>query len=979
MKYIVLTIALFIQAAATAQAPASYVNPFIGTGGHGHTFPGATVPFGMVQLSPDTRIDGSWDGCSGYHDSDSLIYGFSHTHLSGTGCSDYGDIAILPFTDYMPADKGHAGKFDYRHYAQAFSHATEKATVGYYNVQLRSGIAAELTATTRVGVHRYTFPAAGDARLVVQLDHRDKTLESGFKIANNRRVEGYRRSQAWAKDQHIYFVMEFSEPFAAELSSKSTGGKGLEKFLYQVLSFGKLNGKPLVVKVGISNVGIDGARQNLESEATGGDFDSYKKAAEDLWNKELSKITVYGKNQDELRIFYTALYHTMIQPNVAMDVNGMYRGRDNALHIANGFTYYSVFSLWDTFRATHPLYTLIDQKRTSDFINTFLAQYQQSGRLPMWELASNETDCMIGYHSVSVIADAYIKGIEGYDANKAYEAMLAAASYTRMGIPQFNRQNYLQVDDEPESVSKTLEYAYDDWCIAQVAQKLGKKDDYQRLMRKAQAYKNMFDAQTGFMRPRKNGNWLSPFDPREVNNHYTEANAWQYTFFVPQDVDGLIKLMGGDKAFERKLDDLFSAPTETTGRDQADITGLIGQYAHGNEPSHHMAYLYNYVGKPYKTQEKVQKIIGEFYKNTRDGLIGNEDCGQMSAWYVMSAMGFYPVCPGSQEYILGKPLFDSVFIRLENGKTATIRKTAADGKPDMKYMSSLTLNGQPYMRSALSHSVIMNGATLMFNMAATPDSASTYGKNHASRPSHKPAVQSIVAAPVIVTPAKIFDDRTSVSMESIDRGVQLFYTLDGSAPNKTSFLYVGPFMLDTTTVISVKAYKQDDSSATTTTHVYKRPNHWTIDLKSAYNKQYAAGGREALIDGLHGDLNWRKGEWQGYQSQDFECIIDLGKVQTVSKCSAGFLQDAGSWIMFPVKVEFYVSPDGKTYEPVETIINTVKPESEMVQMHEFATSGRRTHKGRYVKVKAYNLGKLPAWHQGAGGDAFIFIDEINIR
>lgn len=974
IRHFLFSAVLLCSLLAKAQEPAIYVNPMVGTGGHGHTFPGATTPYGMVQLSPDTRIDNSWDGCSGYHYSDSLIYGFSHTHLNGTGCSDYGDIAVLPFTAYTAGENDHKAKFDYRHYAASFSHANEKASAGYYSVQLNNHISAELTATTRVGIHRYIFPSDEDCRVVVQLDHRDKTIESKLVIVNNRRIEGFRRSEAWARDQYIYFVMEFSEPFAAELGETAKTDKGLQNAMYQILSFGRLNEKPLLVKTGISNVSMEGAAKNLAAEAKHDDFEKYKAGAEASWNKELSKIRVYTKNKEELHVFYTALYHTMMQPNMAMDVDSLYRGRDNQVHKTKGFGYYTVFSLWDTHRAAHPLYTLIDRKRTADFINTFITEYEQGGRLPMWELSSNETDCMIGYHSVSVIADAYIKGIGGFDMARAYPAMIAAASYTDMGIPRFNQNNYLRVDDESESVSKTLEYAYDDWCIAQAANKLGKKADYLAYMKKAQAYKNVFDKEVGFMRPRKNGNWLSPFDAREVNNHYTEANAWQYTFFVPQDVDGLIKEMGGDRAFEAKLDELFTTSTATTGREQADITGLIGQYAHGNEPSHHMAYLYNYVGRPYKTQEKVTKILAEFYKNTPDGLIGNEDCGQMSAWYVLSSMGFYQVCPGAQEFIIGKPLFDSVAVQLENGKTFRIRK---QGKGD--YVSGLHIDGRKSMHTGINYSTIMMGGSLVFDMSPGMDSASAYGKSYISRPVHKPAAAPVVFVPLIRFGNRVFEDQDTISLQSPDAAVQLYYTLDGTEPTRRSALYDKPFVCSATTTIKAKAYSPTDSSASNVAMVYKRPNHWALTLNSTYNRQYTAGGKDGLIDGIRGAVNWRKGDWQGYQGQDFEAIIDLGQSQPIKGYKAGFLQDSRAWILFPTKVEFYVSQDGKTYELMESVANTVKAEDNTVQIHEFEKQSKKNYAGRYVKVKAYNFGKLPAWHQGAGGDAFIFIDEIEVK
>ncbi|HYG52402.1 MAG TPA: GH92 family glycosyl hydrolase, partial [Flavobacteriales bacterium] len=677
IKYLFLFIFFPVSLNAFSQLNyAQYVNPFIGTGGHGHTFPGAAVPFGMVQLSPDTRIDRSWDGCSGYHYSDDFIYGFSHTHLSGTGCSDYGDIAILPFDrieDKKAMKEEKTMHFDYGTFCERFEHKSETAEAGYYKVKFENDIVAELTSTTRCGMHRYTFPPGEGADIVVKLTHRDRTIESGLKMVDKTHLEGFRRSNAWAQDQHIYFVIEFSSPATYIIDRVVTNrekNQSIEDFA--CYAFKKLKKKSLLIKVGISNVSIENARKNLQTEIPGWDFEKVKQEAKTTWNKELSKIEVTSTDKDKLAIFYTALYHCMIHPSVASDVDGSYRGRDNQIHKAEGYTYYTVFSLWDTFRGLHPLLTIIDQKRTLDFIKTFLAQYKEGGRLPVWELSSNETDCMIGYHSVSVIADAYVKGIRNFDAELALEAMQKSATWNHFGLPHYIKNGYLEQGHEHESVSKTLEYTYDDWCIANLAQRLGKTDIANEYILRSKSWTNLFDAQTGFMRPRVNGGWFTPFEPREVNNNFTEANSWQYSFFVPHDIGSLMKSMGGEGKFADKLDALFTADTTTVGREQADITGLLGQYAHGNEPSHHIAYLYVYAKQPWKTQKIVHKIQTEFYKNSPDGLIGNEDCGQMSAWHVLSALGFYPVCPGIPDYALGAPLFEKSVIHLESGKTFTI-------------------------------------------------------------------------------------------------------------------------------------------------------------------------------------------------------------------------------------------------------------------------------------------------------------------
>lgn len=978
--FLFLSVFLFSKSLAQT-AISSYVNPFIGTGGHGHTFPGATTPFGMVQLSPDTRIDGSWDGCSGYHYSDSIIYGFSHTHLNGTGCSDYGDIMFMPISG--------ASTIDSKKYASEFSHANEKATAGYYAVKLDNGVNVELTATTRVGFHKYNFPQDKKAHIILDLTHRDKTLGSYVKITGPRTIEGYRHSEAWAKDQYVYFVAEFSEDFEWEtfINDKSFKDQKLKDNYYSgenvkaVFSFANTK-KPVMLKVGISPVSVEGAKKNLAAELPHWDFDKTKSDAEALWNKELAKIEIASSDVNKLTIFYTALYHTMMQPNTAMDVDGMYRGRDHKTHKAEGFTYYSVFSLWDTFRGAHPLYTIIDQKRTSDFINTFLAQYEQGGRLPVWELGSNETDCMIGYHSVSVMADAMVKGIKGFDYEKAFVAAKHSAMLDHLGLNAYKLNGVITMDDEHECVSKTVEYAYDDWCIAQMAKTLNKLSDYDYFMKRSQYWKNTFDPNTGFMRPKKNGGWLMPFDAKEVNNNFTEGNSWQYSFFVPQDVYGLVDAMGGNKNFEKKLDELFTTSSQTTGREQADITGLIGQYAHGNEPSHHMAYLYNYVGKPFKTQQRTRQILSDFYKNAPDGLIGNEDCGQMSAWYVLSSLGFYPVCPGSLYYELGSPIIPSYTIHLENGKSITgLSKNYTDKN---YYVAGLLVNDKPYQGTSLNYTALanktgmMNGIKLTFEM-------SNVAKGQLPNLSKKRALYAVapnlLISPVISAPSVFFKNKLTIEIKNISPNCKLYYTTDGSVPSIKSTQYTTPIIItEVTTIKAIAINDKGEQSFVSSGTFYKMPHDdWKLTIHSTYNKQYTGGGDDGIIDGMRGTTNWRTGSWQGYQAQDFECVIDLGKEKQISSIVSSYLQDTRAWIVFPKQVEYYISEDGKTFTLFGIIENGIAANDYDLQTREFNSTKPDKVNARYVKIKAINYGKLPQWHQGSGGDAFIFIDEVDIK
>jgi predicted alpha-1,2-mannosidase len=842
--------------------------------------------------------------------------------------------------------------FDNKVYSSTFSHDNEKASAGFYAVKLdKHNIDVRLTSSIRVGFHEYTFNQSGQGNIILDLNHRDKLLEGRIRVIDDKTIEVLRRSEAWARDQYVYARIEFNVPLKVNsVKGENTKLEGLYKGTELALSFSKLvkKGEKILVKVSLSPTSYEGAKLN-SSEIKHWDFYKVHKAAIALWNKELSKIEVTSNDKDKLAIFYTALYHTMMQPNIAQDLDGKYRGRDNQIHVAEGFDYYTVFSLWDTFRGAHPLYTLIDKKRTADYINTFIKQYEQGGRLPVWELASNETDCMIGYHSVSVIADAMVKGITGFDYEKAFEASKASAMRDVLGLDAYKKNGFISIDDEHESVSKTLEYAYDDWCIAQMAQILNKKEDYQYFMKRSQNWKNIFDWETGFMRPKKNGGWDKPFDPREVNNNFTEGNSWQYSFFVPQDIEGMIQAYGGKEKFEAKLDEMFNSESKTTGREQVDVTGLIGQYAHGNEPSHHMAYLYNYVGKPEKTNEKVKYILDNFYTNTPDGLIGNEDCGQMSAWYVLSSMGIYSVTPGKPNFswTVIEPFFDEIKVKLENLNDDVINKK-------LRIVDYSTFGFDSYYLRL--------------------------PKNY----------MDIIPVPVIQAESKAFKENMKIEVKANNNNLGLseniyFRILDeNNTHDKTPFVnYKESFEINKSS--KVEAYIErvaggkPPRSNTISATFFKKPNDYTINIKSVYNPQYHAGGPEGLLDGILGTENWRKGDWQGYQSQDFEAVVDLKEVKSVKEISARFLQDQRSWILMPTKVDYYVSEDNVNFTYFGSVNNTLDPKLEENTILNFTSNEAKDKKARYVKVIAKNFGKLPEWHQGFGGDAFIFVDEITIK
>lgn len=725
----------------------SYVDPFIGTGGHGHTYPGATTPFGMVQVSPINGING-WDWCSGYHYSDSVIVGFGNLHLSGTGIGDLADLLLMPThktLDLSTLPQGEKEQYpknaselrDILPYKSKFSHANEKASPGYYQVYLEDPkINVELTASKRTGIHKYTFEKDSQQSVVLDLGFAinwDKATATQINQTDSLTITGFRHSTGWAKNQKLFYVIKFSKPitsidlYADGKQISGTHNVTAEKTAAQIY-FDTQNNQELIAHVSISSVSIENAIVNLTSEKLDAvfDFEQNKKNAEKLWEDTLSKIRIETPTDSLKTIFYTALYHTQIAPVTFSDVNGEFRLENDSIAKAVGYTAYSTLSLWDTFRAEHPLLTILAEKETSDIINSMLAYYQVNQTLPVWTLYGNETNTMTGYHSVAVIAEAYLKGIRGFDAEKTYEAMKTTMMKDDRGLEFYKKYGYIPYDTLDESVTITLEYAYDDWCLAQMALALGKNDDYTYFMKRSEAYKQLFDPKTGFMRGKSadGKSWREPFDPKHSNHRehtdYTEGNAWQHSWFVPHDVDGLIALHGGNEKFSNMLEQLFTESSEITGDFiSADITGLIGQYAHGNEPSHHIAYMFNHAQQPWRTQYWVNEILKTQYSTQPDGLSGNEDCGQMSAWYVFSAMGFYPMNPASTEYEITSPLFEKSTIQLNNKKTFTI--IAKDVTAENMYIQSATLNGKPFHKTTLSHSTILSGGTLEFQMGNKPN------------------------------------------------------------------------------------------------------------------------------------------------------------------------------------------------------------------------------------------------------------------
>lgn len=728
------------QGGNKTQALTRYVDPYIGSSFHGHVFVGANLPFGAVQLGPVNRSEG-WDWCSGYHYSDSTIIGFSHTHLSGTGIGDLGDVLLMPATGTVKPRKGNLP--DYRNgYLSLFSHRNESVKPGYYGVLLdRYKIKAELTTSQRVGFHKYTFPSTDSAQVIIDLREGigwDLATKTFLQKINDTTLAGYRYSKGWAVDQRIYFTAIFSKPIKNFLLFGDTvlhEGNSLEdKFVKGIAFFDVRNGGPLMVKVGISPVSMDNAAQNIRTEIPHWNFDAVVSAADASWNRELSKVAITTSGESRKRTFYTALYHTLIAPSTFNDSNGDYLGTDKKIYRNAPFTNLTTFSLWDTYRAAHPLFTILQRERVNDMINSMLAIYQQQGRLPVWHLVGNETNTMPGYSGVQVVADAYLKGFRGFDTALAWEAVKATAMGNDRGLKWVKERGYIPADSMVESVAMGMEYSIADWSIGQMAKKMNKKEDYAYFNKRGKNYRNYFDASTGFVRGRlAQDSWREPFSPfisRHMEDDFSEGNAWQYTWLAPQDVEGLMQLLGGEKAFIEKLDSLFVIKGDMGKEASSDITGLIGQYAHGNEPSHHVAYLYPYAGQPWKTAEKVRYILDNLYTDKPDGLSGNEDVGQMSAWYVFSALGFYPANPANGLYVLGSPVVDAATLQVGNGKVFSVR--VLNNSAQNKYIQRVTLNGKPYSKSYLLHRDIMAGGNLIIEMGSKP--SATWGVRSEDRP-----------------------------------------------------------------------------------------------------------------------------------------------------------------------------------------------------------------------------------------------------
>ena len=968
MRYVLITVLLIISRCLFSQGVLiNHIDPFIGTGGHGHTHPSATAPFGMVQLGPDTRRDG-WDGCGGYHYTDTALYGFSHTHLSGTGVSDYADILIRPMTNQQ----------DLRE-TIGFNKTSEVAQAGYYSVKTEDEILCEMTASERVGVHRYTFPKSdGHLWFYLDLGYRDQTLKEAAilnienNINNEKTLDITRISSSWATEQHLYAQLKCLSPFwgLEKIKSLENGAYIIEfKWIDESTDINKVEDISIEFAVGLSGVSNKGARKNisewignLQNMDMNSRFDQVKNKVQNSWQNELNKAQVYGGTQKQKRIYASALYHAFIVPNIWSDVDGKFRGIDNQIYQDTLNVHYTVFSLWDTYRTAHPMYLLTQPDRAKDFMVTMLDHFDQSGRLPVWELAGNETNCMIGYHSVSVLADAIAKGLP-IDSSRALNAMIKTAESSTYGLPIYMENGFLSVQDESESVSKTLEYSYDDACISWTAGRLGKDSIASHFWKRSQGWISLFDPKTGLFRPRDNGSFLKRFDPREVNNNFTEANAWQYSFSPVHDLLQWNKMLNKNNfQLEGQLDELFSQSSVIVGRHQPDVTGLLGQYAHGNEPSHHIASLYACTNSPEKGHQKINEILKTMYSDKPNGYEGNEDCGQMSAWYVMNSWGIYPMVPGEAQYTLSAPLWDKV--ELTEIETNLFKSNNNDSAIYL-HGYSLDLADEIQQKSYLSHKELEQSDNIEFIVAEKPTSSVL--KHYVNTPFKVHSDLRLNPAPII-NAQRGFAKNSKVVIENSNGFEELKI-------NKSQTIIRGG---------------ENDNSHRSVAYTTKKPNNWTSkviegDISVQYNP-----GENSLVDGIFGYEDYHKGEWLGIQGQDL--IIKLKPNKRIKnnyniQFEFSFLKDIRAWIALPKEIQIWtVDINGtrslakkKRFKNVLNQEPTYKKTWATELSKKNRTSGvEKEEKIAFVEVHFLNAGKLEEWHPGYGGNSYIFIDEISI-
>ncbi|MGQ1788297.1 GH92 family glycosyl hydrolase [Saccharicrinis sp. GN24d3] len=987
-----------------SQRPIDYVDPMIGTDGIGHTFPGATVPFGMVQLSPSNDFK-SWNWCSGYHYSDSVLKGFAHTHISGAGLAGLGDILLMPMVGEVKLNPG-TEEDPESGYRSRFSHDREKASAGYYSVMLDDyDVHVELTASERVGCHRYTLGKEGRLNVIIDPTHNimEKVLDTGVEFLSETEFRGYKKCDGEAGERTVYFYAKFSKPVS---------GYGLAKDDEIITEVFKLNGnntkafvqfdlqsdEALEVQVALSFVSYKGAKANYEAEVKGNSFEETLAEAKHKWSEKLNKIHVKGTSESDKRIFYTGMYHSFISPNLVSDVDGKYWLEGKAY--PSKIPQYSNYSTWDTYRALNPLFTIIEQGKTAEFVNSLTSRYTETKvGLPVWECLGHDNVCMIGYNAVSPLADAALKDIPGIDKEKVYQAVRAAAmslekhspNYDKNGMAEYIRLGYVPAELNC-AVSKTTEQNYYDWCISQLAKKLGNQNDAALFAERSMGYKNLYHPVKKFLYSKyTTGEWreMNPKVWDDLIANYVSGNIWGYSAYVPHDVNGLIELMGGKEVFALWLDDIFADTTQIGGHTHVDISGFIGKYGHGDEPSQHMPYLYNYAGQPWKTQEKVRQVINDFYFDLPDGLVNNDDLGQMSAWYIFSSMGFYPVCPGDMKYIIGSPLFKEVVLNLENGKQFKVK---AKNKPKENiYIQSVMLNGQPYTKTYLTHDQIMDGGELICIMGSTPNK--DWGTKQGDLPyakvdlnKNQSALPKITYKPYDKDNSEVFEGSRRIELTCHTSNAKIYYTLDGRTPNKRSGAYKKPIIISKTSNLKAIAYANGMEQSFIYERTYYAGRRFA-ELEKGFpkitllneSKKFGDADGSMLLDLEIGSESFNDSRWTGFDGEDMVATIDFGQPISINNVSIGYLSNTGVWIFPPSSVRISVSMDNDNYNTIGyQKLNFSQEEmgKPFLRRQDFQLG--RTE-ARYLKVKVNNFGLVPDWHAAAGHKGWLFVDEILIN
>ncbi len=982
--------------------PLKLADPMIGTDGTGHTFPGATTPFGMVQLSPSNDFK-SWAWCSGYHYTDSVLKGFAHNHISGAGLSGLGDILLMPATGDIRVNPGSEERPE-TGYRSRFSHDNEFASPGYYRVLLEDyNITAELTASQRVGFHRYTFHDGGDGHVIIDPTHGldQSVIETEVAFVSDRMLRGFKHSAGDDGLRTVYFYAWFSKPFidkgvAVDDRTDTTASKAKSKNAKAFVRFDPAPGEAIEVKVAMSHVSYEGAKTNFEAEAVEADFDGTWKAAEKSWEEKLKKFRIKGLDPSEERVFYTAVYHSFISPNLISDVDGNF--------IVEGEQYrseephYSNFSTWDTYRALHPLFCLVDQKSNSRFVKALTSRYhdQQVG-LPLWELLGYDNKCMIGYNAVSPMVEAVLKDVDGVDPEAVYEAVTAAANntspekssvvYGLNGMKGYTRLHYVPAEVN-SSVSKTTEQNYYDWAIARLAAKLGKPEDAEQYKARSLGYRNLFRPDKKLLWPKySNGLWREMDTTRwyDYEMNYVSGNVWGYSSYVPHDVEGLAGLIGGRKAFGHWLDKIFSDSTRLKGNQHVDISGFIGKYGHGDEPSHHMAYLYNHAGQPWKGQKIIRKIMDDFYTDRPDGLVNNEDLGQMSAWYIFSALGFYPVNPAALVYEIGSPNVKEAVLNLENGNR--FRVVARNNSKRNRYVQSVRLNGQVLEKTYLTHDQIMKGGLLEFEMGRKPNkqwgTEPGMAAPSAVELNDKSKLSETLPAPYDVNGAFVFEDKLKITLACKEPGADIHYTLDGTNPDEKSRKYREPFDIsESTRLRAVAVVKGKNPGMIMDQHYYEGIDLSTengnakVTLNPPPTREGDDGAR--LVDGVF-ETSYRSDEnWCVWQGDDAGIVIDLGEKQRIRSVTVSYLDHTGLWIFPPRAIRLYTSAGGKDFRmhARKTEINSSVTFNPFIRRVPLKFPAVET---QYLKIEMENSGEIPEWHKGAGKPALLYAGEIIVR